>query len=487
MPTAVRAALAVFSLALVVRLGAAVSAGWFLDEVYTWQLSRAPVADVLAHGRLEPIPPGWYLLLEPLSRSTGAPLPLRLPSLLCGAAAVAATLALGRRLFPPAAVGAAVLLAVSYPEWLADSQVRMYGLLGLLNALAFLLWRSSGPRWAWWLVCLLLPLVHYLGLVTLGILTLAPGRRAAPAAGLALGLAWLAFAFSGSQGGGFAPGLPLWAGWSVVTLPAYLLGLTAVPSWPLLRGDAPLPGLPTEVVAGVGGVLGWLALAAGLRTLARRDRAEAFVLGGLTVGPVAALLVGAAAGMQLFQHRYLVPFGFAYMLAFTGGLPARARTAVVAVVAALNLGTAAAFPGDPYLWNQDWRPVADFVRTGEEPEAVVVAHIPYALDGFNQYYAPGAWTVDYSQWGRIPQPRFTEAYRGLPQVRLYGASALAEGLGEFLEGRPVFLIMNQADPVQAPAILAWFQERYEVVQGREIPSLHDWGRILVWKLRPKPQ
>lgn len=479
------------ALALVVRLAAAVSSGWFLDEVYTWQLARAPVADVLAHGRMEPIPPGWYLVMEPLARATSALLPLRLPSLLLGVAAVAVTLALGRRLFPTAAVGAACLLAVAYPTWLADSQVRMYGLLALLNAVAFLLWlrlreeESARLRAAFWAVCLLLPLVHYLGLVTLGVLVLVPGMRRAPAAGLAVGVAWLLFAFSGSQKGAFAPGLAGWVAWSVVTLPAYLLGLTAVPSWPLFRGEAVLPGPATEGLAGIAGVAGWAAVAAGLRAAVRRDRDGGLALAGLTLGPVAALLVGASAGLQLFQHRYLAPFAFAMDLALVAGLPSRARLAVVGLLVALNLGTAAAFPGDPYLWNQDWRPVAEFVRSAEEPDAVVVAHIPYALNGFNQYYAPGLWDVDYSRWGEIPRYRFSEDYRGVPQVGLYEAGALGAGLGDFLKGRTVFLIMNQEDPAQAPTILQWFSERYDVVDAREIPSLHDWGRMNVWKLRPK--
>lgn len=492
-----RALLGVCALALGVRLLVGATAGMFLDELYTWHLAAAPFRHVLGHGLLEPIPPGWYLLLGPLARYTADPLILRLPSLLAGVLAVAGVYLVGRRLAGNgAALLASALMAVAWPVWLADTQVRMYGFLILLNVVALAGWlslREAPSRWRsalYWAACLALPLVHYLGMTTLAALALCPDRprsRLLPplVAGLALGAAWLAFAMSGPQQGPARPGLESWVPWAVCTLPAYLLGATAIPSWALFRGDAPLPGLGTEIVAGVVGLAGWVGIAAGTLTLGRRDRGAALALAALLLVPLAAVLLGAGLGLQHFQHRYFVPSAAPVFLALACALRGRRRVLLGGALVAVNLATALMFPVDRYFWNQDWKRVADFVRHQEGPRDVLVAHIPYALLGFNQYYAPGQFDLDFSRQGEIPRYRFSPGYSGVTQVGLWNTEALEGGLEGFLQGREVVLVFNQEDPAQAAALLGWFDRRYAVEATLAVTSFHDWGRIHVWKLRPR--
>ena len=491
-----RALLGVMLLALVVRLGVAASEGLFLDEIYAWQLAASPVDQVLAHGRVEPIPPGFYLLLGPWARWTSDPFLLRLPSLLAAVLAAGLLFRAGWRLGGPAvALGASLLLAVTWTGWIADTQVRMYGLLVLLNVAVLAGWlalREEAPAWkrvAWWGACLALPLVHYLGLPTLAALALARPRRRLVApllAGLAVGAGWLAFAAAGTRNAPAAAGLEPWAPWAVWTLPAWLTGLTVVPSWAFFRGADPMPGAATEWVAGLGGLGLWVLAARGVLVLARRDREAARALAALVLVPLGTVLAGAALGFQLFQQRYLVPSAFAFFLALVLGIPERARPALLGALVAVNLATAALFPGDPYLWNQDWRPVADFVRRHETGGDVLVAHIPYSLAGFNQYYATRLYRLDFSRKGEIPRFQFDPAYEGVAQVGVWKATALAGGLEDYLRGRRVFLLFNQEDPDEARVLLEWFEARYEVEAALAVPSLHDWGRIHAWRLRPRP-
>lgn len=297
---------------------------------------------------------------------------------------------------------------------------------------------------------------------------------APPLLGLATGAAWLAFAFSGSEAPLQSTHAPPFV-WSLYTLPSYLLGAVLPLAWWHV-GE----GTAVAWTAGLASLLGWVLLGRGLAVAWREDRPAAAVLAALVAVPALALFAGAWLGFQMFQHRYLVPFAFAFYLIMAAGALAWRAGSVLALALAVNAITACLFPGDPYLWNQDWARAADFVR--ERPgDGVVVAHIPFALLGFNEYYAPGRFRVDFSQGG----PRFDfSGYEGPPQVGLYGPEALERGLQDFLRGKRVFLIVNQPAG-SLPAILEWFGTRYRPEAELEIPSLHDWGRISVLELEPQ--
>ncbi len=489
--------LALAAVALGVRLLAAESAGLILDEILTFQVARSPVSEILAHGQTDPHPPGWYLLMAPLAKWTANSLVLRLPSILAAVLAIALVYRIAWRLAGlPVAVAACSLLAVSWPLWLADSQMRMYGLLTLLNVVALAAWlalRSEDSRWkqtVYWLVCLALPLVHFLGMTTLLGLALAPGRprrRLWPplVIGLALGVAWIALQPSGVRSD--PPPLEFRGGaiGEIAALPAHLLGVTALLAWGPLRADPGLPAGAGNWLTSLVGLAGWVSAGWGLVRLRRLDGGAAGALAGLVFVPLMAVALGATLGLQIFQSRYFTPTAFALFICVVMAWPGRLRIALVAILVALNLATVARFPSDTYLWNQNWRPVAEFVREHETPGDVLVAYLPYALLGFNHYYAPGRFRADFSDPDEGMRLEYAPEYRGVAQVGLWNSTALTRGLGGYLRDKKVFLLLNQAGHSESRAVLDWFNHGYEVEAALTVPSYHQWGVIYVWKVRPR--
>lgn len=153
------------------------SSSLFMDEVYSWRASRGSLGDLTDALRYSEVtPPLYYLILHAWMGVTGGDSEalLRLPSVLCGIALVAAVNWLGRlSAGRTAGLIAAALTAISPIVLLYSQQVRAYVfvMLALTIAVAAALQATRDRSWRWLLVagfagaCAVL--LHYTSLLVL--------------------------------------------------------------------------------------------------------------------------------------------------------------------------------------------------------------------------------------------------------------------------------------------------------------------------------
>jgi len=489
-----RVLLVLVLLAALVRLSAALSAGVMNDEAFSFFAASRPLEEMSRALRADLNPPTWYVVLKPLVTMTSDALILRLPSALLGILAVVCVFLIGRRVLGNGLLPGLVV-ATAYPVWLAEAQIRQYGLLDLAAAVAMLLAlkatqrRLSGAEWAGYLAATCwMPVTHYGGFLVLAALGLGLGlglAQAVPdrrrmllttALGALPGLAWFAWSLLGPiqpdavDAGNWVPRLPHFA-----FLPAYLTGLSLPAAWPGLRDLAPAwTGWGLDLV----GLALWALWARGWLNLVRCGRrSEALLLGLGFLLSLVGYLAGEALGVQTFQPRYLVPVAAFFVMLMLAGA-GRFAPALVGLVLLVNLGTAAFFPRDPFLWNQDWPGAVEWIRERQQVGDVLAVSMPYALMGLNFSYGRDEVEVDFSRPGQMGFV-FREAYRGLRQVPLPPAPPRARpGPGR------VFLVLCPFGDPDLVGLVDWFNRHYQVVDARIQPCVNEWGRTAVFLLEP---
>lgn len=510
-----RRAAALFALALLARLVASAASGLYVDEAYCYFMSRLGWSQIVPSARSELHPPLWYFLMHPLAITTRDGLILRLPSSVLGALSAPLTYLAGRTLSERTGLMAGALTAASYVGWMADAQTRCYGLLAALSAFALWATLDEGfnrlPRWRWALLGVAsvgMPLLHMVGwLVDVGLLlaSMLPGttdraRRAACfIGGLIAGGGWMGYAASASISA-LHPRQPHPAQIEeVLLLPASLSGLSLPLHWPMLRPSGAADAISLALSAALTVVVA-LGLAKTWRACAR----AAIILALYAGVPLGGIIAGSLLGMQTYQNRYLATIsGGLFILLGAAATrlhpspsaagpqpprsPLRGGVSTVATVlwmAAItfNLVTAAIFPYDRYLHNQDWRAAAAWIERRETMADVIVSTIPYSLIGLNFYYHAPAVEVDFS----VPQTmqiRLEKGYSGAEQMGVFPAQ-LSAGLAERLHGRRVFLLLNQVDEATRAEALDLFRTHWRVEDALALDSLAGWGRIFVYELSP---
>lgn len=484
--------LALGAAALVLRLVVAAHSSVYVDEAFTYFISRADVAGMLMGSRDDLNPPAWYFVLHPLSAATHAALWLRLPSALCAAVAVPLAWLTGRRLTSPAnATVAAGLLGCAYGCWLVDTQIRAYGItLLLVTACLWMLvvtLQDGAPPGGWivyGVLSLCLPVFHYSGMLAalafLGAGLLAPANvrprlLATQAMALLPGLAWLMFLFSGPHSRFHEHHADWRAVLHAFTLPEYLTGIVLPMAW------RSVPAAQTWSTPGwqaVGYLLNlglWAAWMQGARVTARTHRGETAALVLLAVFPLLLLSFGANLGVQPYQNRYNVPMAAAFYLLLVTGLSSIRLSLVTWALVAVNVITWALYPGRPFLWNQNWVSPAGFISARQQAGDHVAAYIDYSLVGLDFYY--GDSTMRFAHDGGMA----IDCPAGLPQVMLT-PDRLTPDLDRQLGRGRVFLVLNQEDAVGGEAVRRWFHDRYHVLEQFHQGSLHTWGDITVYLL-----
>jgi 4-amino-4-deoxy-L-arabinose transferase-like glycosyltransferase len=333
-PTSLEPAfIALFGLALLLRLAGLYRRELWVDEGATWHFAR-----MLGEGRLaeqlalEPTPPLYYGLVGLLLRLCGdADLILRLPSWIFGALTPPLVLLLGERLgWRRAGLAGGLLLACHPLHIFLSQEARVYPLVALLVvalaiALQRALERGDGKSWAW--VCFWLTLTFYSHLFGLfagaavAVLALALSRDragrtrglAAVAIALLLFSPWLMAAGPGLRSSGatwtqelFARAAPGEQG-----LPRVVEGQLVGARYHLLQRQLAVPETPP--------VLRWpailaqallLAAAASLAFRPGPDRRHTILAAGLYLLPfLLPWAIGKAGGLYFFQpgrHDFLV-------------------------------------------------------------------------------------------------------------------------------------------------------------------------------------
>jgi len=383
------------------------------DEGNSLRLAERNVPDLIDAAARDIHPPGYYLALKAWIALAGtSELALRALSALAGVLTVAATIALGRRLFSAGAGALSGLLVALSPLAIYYSQeTRMYALLGLLAALSmavFVEWlarvEQDRAAWAW---ALALALLNAAGLYT---------HYAYPFTLLAQGalfLLWLAWRGRSGVGRRALTGyvalnllaLALFAPW----LPTAWDQLT---TWPeaqtaLSLGERLRASLSAITVGGAVRDLPWSALIApgvlALGVLFGEHHRRALPRGWRALLPP--LWVVATVGGLLLSGAYrptnlkfLVPASAAAALWLAGGAAGwwRAfRTRVwlraaplllVGVILVAQLRTLDALYHDPAAARADYRAIAARLAREAQPGDVIILNAPNQIEVFSYYY-----------------------------------------------------------------------------------------------------
>ncbi|HEX9775760.1 MAG TPA: glycosyltransferase family 39 protein [Actinomycetota bacterium] len=300
---------------------------------------------------------------------------LRAPSVLASTAMIPAAWAIARRLAPKAALGAAIIVAVSPFAIYYGQEARMYAFAGALGAwsVAAFLWALDAPgrkgRWVVYAILRLLaaythPYALLLGVPELVVaLRRAKARRPFLASAVAQGVLyapWLIVLLRlSSAGAGFAESTsPLAIGY---TFFSFLFGFSLGPSLAELHGDVDL-GAHAAVIA-----LAALALAGPAIVWVRRGSAR-----GLIASYVGALVGGALLVTALtpvaFNVRYVIAAMPLVAIAIADGLLAW-RWRIARVLAAFTVGGLMAVSlwnwwNDPAYAKDDHRSAVAYVMEG---------------------------------------------------------------------------------------------------------------------------
>jgi 4-amino-4-deoxy-L-arabinose transferase-like glycosyltransferase len=511
--------LIVLAVAAIFRFGSSAIPRMNIDEGWNYYLCRNPVGEILRYLQKDRNPPLPFLFMKGWMAVAGHDeWPMRIPFAAIATLNVYLVFLLAGRLFDRrVALGAAALSSVSYLQWEYDTWMRGYGMLTmftLLSTWTFLgvVERESPRRVAWGmgyaLAGALLLYSHYTGVLVLVAhfaLALLPdpdkqwlevGRRFR-----LLAAAWLAMALL------MLPWLPILhlqitrrAGRDLQASPDPIAALVMLLR--LLPLETGLDNLPLLLGSGQAVSLGCLALFSGLGIwmlavgwrASRRSATSLRVVVALLC-PSLLFVVAAFRLPELTRVRYYVdtiPF-FAMLLA-SGLLASRGAVrvvfaAVAALALAVNLIVFASYLRSPYFRTADWLTPARFALEAQSRAQVIVVSDPFAVHAFNYYYARDL--VDYDV-ADIEQPsyRYAPAYFAsgrLPERRLYPQEMAApNALADVDRARGAILVLW----LEAPAVRAWFAERFSVLTGRAVENHAIDGRsetyLLESGVRPGP-
>jgi hypothetical protein len=461
----------VFILALAVRLYAIDRQSLWSDEGGTIALSLRSLAQISHDTAQDVHPPLYYWALHVWMIVLGTSVfSVRSFSAICGAATVCVTYLLGRRWFgQPAATIAATAGALSPLAIHYSQETRMYALVAMLGALAWLAldgWLVH-QRWRllalFWLAALAAICSHYFAgallaatnVIWLISLVMAFRQKRIPGMSRSSGLAWRpALAWVGGQA--------LLLGLAVLLIARNRIVLT---SWPTsARGSFGPASVASDTLRvfsqGPSAASGWsswqigflLLLAAGLLVPARRSGPlDGRLLAAVWLFVPLGLMAGLTLAAPLYQPRFLLLALPAFHLLIGHGasvLGQRLRAAhLAAAAAAVFLALAARQPltnewFNRDFWRDDYRGLAHDIAASAGPDDAIMAL------GVSQIE-----TLDY--YNKDTQPRFL-----LPRTRPLDRAATIHEL-ESIAARyrrlyALFYVPYEADP--DGLIAAWLRD-----------------------------
>ena len=395
---------AVLAVGAVLRC-AALSKGFYVDEISTLTVASQPLASMSETMReIDASPALFPLLLHLWIGLSTADAWVRLLPALFGIGAIAAAHDLGRAMYGPrAALAAGFLMAVAPIHVEYAAYVRSYSLFTLLAlcqlAAFYRIVRETGePTVRRLAVFSLLTAglfyTHYLSFLLLaaeGVFALAAGFRA-PRLLLRLGLA------VGLAGVLFLPGTGLLRhnmtfdaqrNTERVDAPAWYRIIPDV-SGELLFGrrDLGFSSAPVRrvVTIATAGLFSWF-LAAGLMAGWRTHRSATVLLLLFAVLPLFFYVVS---GRKLIAVRFFLPSGAALLVLAAAGLASwrpRRAAAAMACVAILSSIPIIHFVSR-FQWTYDHRAVAAAIETGWQPGDIILFVHPYEALHYRWYFGP---------------------------------------------------------------------------------------------------
>jgi 4-amino-4-deoxy-L-arabinose transferase-like glycosyltransferase len=481
--------LAIFAIALALRLYGIGDKPLWLDEITTLSRSHLPFLALLTDSLSFHHLPSYFLLTSWMVRFGDTEFMLRLPSAVFGALACVVVFAIGRRLGGRnAGLAAALLMAVSPAQVQYGQEARSYALvtcliaLGLWGQLVLVRdfrrsaapWRAPDANRAGWAAYVLgtagalnvLSVALFWWLAANAAMLLLAWRDASVRRGLlrnwgiaqlvvaAVSAPWFAAMYvlvDGHMGSGldWVPPITLHHLWSTLSS-VYLLGITSLISFHIYPQPLPLLGAVIVALAVLGAY--WL----------RRRREQIIVLGTAVVAlPVCMLLISLHS--SLWMPRYLL-WGAAPFFVMAGlgvrGLP-RPTQAAAAVALGL-LGFINLLPYYRVETKPRWDLAAAELNLNLSDGDVVLVNDLAAVKIINLYLGRNSRAMYPAQWTMNPREAADDLAHGHQVWAIEGrvGQADVEGLYEFLE---------RVAPLGPPS--AWLQKGRDVTVLRYDPPL----------------
>ena len=507
---------------IIVRINYALCASVDLDEGFTFFFAQPALADIL---KISPLhdpyhPPVYYMFIHIMQLVSASVIWLRLPSLLCGAAAIWISYLIGRSL---KGEGTGLLLAFARAFLLTailnDCQIRSYGpmnlgvllcLLGIVNILKhkapFRIGKlSEGLCWLlFYITVWATAWIGYLGCAFVGsaalLFILAPKNTANRNKTVCICLAAVLTVF-------------LWLGRTYLGVPtgapknyffsfAKLCDLFFIPTH-FFVFNTNFSACGRELVHSflrsaadfAGNLFFWSALICGAVKFYREQRDIAKFIIFAPLLPIAVFYIFSIFNIVTFQLRYIyvfyIPAVFLIFSGIEGGISVnwlkKLLYTIIGAVLIYNFSVTAFLPGLPYYWNQDWRKIISFIVENKTDKDVIFLFVPYTKYAFACNYAHGkvGFGVNEDNSAFI-YPK--ENYDKLDFTDIT-APMLTDRLFEVLKGRRIFLILNQAEMKrrEAEEITDILSSRYKAEKDLVQAGNEYWSCMRIILLTPKEQ
>jgi hypothetical protein len=458
--------IALAAIALVVRLAIGTLPSFSTDEAFSFYVSRLDFRQIILAMLSDRHPPLHYLLQHLVSGIIDSEILLRLPSII---AAVVSTVLIYRissiiTRDERTSFLAGLMAAIMFSFWYLDASARMFSLAQVAALAATLcllriviLQDRRNINYILYVIFMLISLytLYFAAFVLTGHLAVIAGLRRRDMR------AWTAFASIGAL---MVPlfvllRLQLASGNIEIFDPIYLklhLGML----YPYYLGIVQLfqaffhvrPGETVPLAAY--SVLTALLILWQLKVLGklRREKSKGadflalFIAGYL----VPLLLAAIALGLFNLRERYfflLHPYMAILLAAGAAHLKSRlCRYAVPGLVILVNLLVFFHCNFNPYLWNFNFKPLADEIRTkGDKGDIIMFYLRGNYLCLFNYYYARREMRlVEYEGSIRVAEPSgpLYKEGRGLPQYLIRSLSDMERDMGALKKCSTAWLIMN---------------------------------------------
>ncbi|MBQ7502353.1 glycosyltransferase family 39 protein [bacterium] len=503
-----------------VRLCYALCASVDLDEGFTYFFAQPSLSDILKISHLhDPYhPPTYYMFIHIMQLISLNEVWLRLPSLICGTAAVWVSYLIGRTLKGEGlGLFLAFIRAFLLITLLNDCQIRSYGpmnlgvllcMLGFINILKyktpFKIGRiSDNLNWLiFYLTVCLTAWIGYLGCAFIGgaslLFILAPKDTANKRkivyvcllAVLSVFL-WLGYTYLGVPAGNpknyfFSVGKVC----DLFFIPTHFFVFNTNFSAGGREYDA---SFLRSALDFAGNLFFWSLLVWGAKSFFKEQKEEAKFIIFAPFLPIAVFYLFSIFNIVTFQLRYIyvffIPAAFLIFAAILGSISQnwlkKLFCTVIGAVLVYNFAVVLFLPKLSYYWNQDWRGIITFIYENKKDSDVIFLFVPYTKYAFACNYAPGKTgfavnednsafiypkeNYDKLDFTDITSPMLTEKFFGL------------------LKGRRVFLILNQAEMKRKEAgeIMAALDARYKTENEFVQVGNEYWSCMRIMLLTPK--
>ena len=472
----------------------------FLDEAFVYYVTKGgwqAMIDVLRYDTHTPV---YNLLMYPLVRITDDMLWLRMPSVLCGLAAIILSFHLSRRFCSErAALAISAFMALSYNVWLTDSQLRSYGLLAFLCILQWLgcsdIYRRGEPfpelpwprlRWPLYaFAALFCASVHVLGTLMQGVLALfacwlpAKAKRCllgCSAAAIVPSAVWFAVCRSHSALQFVRADNHEYALQFIFT-PLFLLNFKSPNDIVGYLGNY----LPKEAIIPwilpaylIGNAIFWIILIYCWYKLIKRWKWEGWLLAGVFNLPLLAVLLSCLLGLQPYTPRYAITLILPFLLALAQIDSKPIKESAFQLTLGWTLLLCAAFPFCHPIWNQYWQSVTDYIDAHARSEDVILVYNPYAAYSFALAYDPQGSYFEFSH----DSSGYHVALRRSPDSRKLTCFPLSEALLDesflsSMKNRRVFLVLCQRFLGDNSLLL--LGKRFQIADSYHFASLTSWA------------